>query len=258
MNRVFATTSWKARVGTNLPKVLKCILKQDCRLDSIQVYLSLDEFPNKLDDLPNELLEVKESDKRIEFIWTKGNLKSFKRLLSIKNNPNSSLCIYDDDTIFGPDWLSKGFGNLALNSWVNHSGWINLSCETRDLLYLRHYQFDPNVPDYYNTSNGYFINTNNYKDIDLDFELPVLLGINDDDYYFHMINTIHGIKSIKFNYFGRKKLLTSPSDMRNTIYTHKAVMEYWMDHDPEMLDRYFTNKLKSIKDRIRINKVELR
>ena len=200
---VFATTSWKMRVATNLPLVLENICKQDYKLDSIQVYLSLDEFPNRENDLPKRLLELKEIDKRIEYIWTKGNLKSFKRLLSIKNNPNCNLCIYDDDTIHGRDWLRTGFSQLALNGYVNLSGWIGLTCESRDLKYKMNYMYKNKYPNYFNCSQGYFLQTKNYRNIDLDFELPVKLGINDDDYYFHMINVVNHIKSAPLTYLGK-------------------------------------------------------
>lgn len=254
---VFATTSWRARVGTNLPLVLQNISKQDFPLDKIQVYLSLDEFPHMNNDLPRNLLDVKDEDPRIEFIWTKGNLKSFKRLLAIKNNPNSNLCIYDDDTIFGRDWLKVGFANLAINSSINRVGWISLNCENEELTSLYQYMYRSATPNYYNTSEGYFIHTKKYQNLELDFELPVKLGINDDDYYFHMLNTIYGIKCMPYIYLGKKKLIYSDSDMRNTIYTHKAVLEYWKEHDREKFDLYFEHKRSVVKGLPMIKKKEL-
>lgn len=255
---VFATTSWKLRVGTTLPKVIENILGQTIVPDLIRIYLSLEEFPLKEDSLPKEILDITKKSSRVEFRWSEGNLKSFKRLLSIKDNPNCNLVIYDDDTLHHPAWFANCISQLNLDPSVVYAGWIALSCEDYSLENLYRFSSDERKANYYNTSNGFIINTNLYKDVDLDLQLPVDLGINDDDYYLNIINTINGIKVRKFVDARPSTLLKSVTDMRVNGYSHKAVLLHLRENEPEKYNTYMKIKHEAVKGLTVLTKQQLR
>lgn len=258
MKTVFATTSWKARIGTTLPKVIRNILEQSTVPDSIQIYLSLEEFPRKESEFPTELLEVIKGSSRVEFKWSEGNLKSFKRLLSIKENPDSKLVIYDDDTIHHPSWFGNCIGQLSLDDSVVYAGFIEMKCEDYELNSIYKFAANETRENFFNTSNGFIMNTNLYKNVEFDPRIPVDLKINDDDYYMNIINTINGIKVKKFIYPNPHTRLHSLTDMRVNGYAHKAFLVYLKESDPENYIKYMEIKHKAVKGLPVLAKLTLR
>lgn len=93
---IIALTSWKARIAT----VYKTIenLAEVCPEYHICLTLSSDEFPKKEQELPATLLSVKD---KFELIWTKKNIKAFKKFVfALRKYPTLPVISADDDCIY--------------------------------------------------------------------------------------------------------------------------------------------------------------
>lgn len=98
---IVSLTSWKGRINNpEVPKVLFSIIRQKTKYRfKVCLTLSLVEFPNKNDDLP-EILNLLEENKSIEIIWAPGNLKALKKLYPVIDiYPDIPILTTDDDII---------------------------------------------------------------------------------------------------------------------------------------------------------------
>lgn len=102
-NIIVTMTSWKKRIN-NCVRIIDDIENNSLVPDKIYLNLSVEEFPNKEKDLPNEL--VKQMSKYENFIinWVEGkNTKSIKKVFPIlKFLDDSDIIINTDDDIIIP------------------------------------------------------------------------------------------------------------------------------------------------------------
>ena len=95
---VISMTSYPARINC-VYDAFKSIIEQDVdkSLYHCVLVLAEPEFPNKKDDLPENLIQLMK-DNDIELIWTEKNIMSHKKLMptlaKYKKNP---ILIVDDD-----------------------------------------------------------------------------------------------------------------------------------------------------------------
>ena len=69
------------------------------------LYLATDEFPNREDDLPRELLALR-SD-RFEIRWTK-NIRPYKKLIpALKDFPDDIIITFDDDVFYRREVIER-------------------------------------------------------------------------------------------------------------------------------------------------------
>lgn len=96
---IVSLTSWKGRIkNPEVPKVLYSIIRQKTKYKfKICLTLSLEEFPNKNEDLP-EVFNLLEENGNIEIIWSPGNLKALKKLYPVLDlYPDIPILTTDDD-----------------------------------------------------------------------------------------------------------------------------------------------------------------
>ena len=92
---VVSLTSYPGRIGT-VHKVIRSLFAQKVLPDLVVLYLSIEEFPNREDDLPEELLACLGHD--FEIRWVKGNLGSHKKYFyAFSDFPQSLIITVDDD-----------------------------------------------------------------------------------------------------------------------------------------------------------------
>lgn len=106
---IVSLTSWPKRIG-NVAEVVKSLLKQDVEPDIIQINLSVDEFKNKVDDLPESLKDLLEKENRIEIEWVSGNDGVFKKIIpTLKKHQGEEylLLSVDDDWIYRHDYIKR-------------------------------------------------------------------------------------------------------------------------------------------------------
>ncbi len=81
------------------------LLKQNFKPDKVILWLAREQFPNKEDDIPDEVLKLKENGLTIK--WCK-DIKSYKKLIPIlKEYPDDFIVTADDDIYYHEDWLEK-------------------------------------------------------------------------------------------------------------------------------------------------------
>lgn len=103
--RVIVTlTSFPERLY-NLHYTLYSLLTQSFKPDEVVLWLSVDEFPNKEEDIPHNVLNFKNNGLTIK--WCE-DIKSYKKLIPALNEcPNDILVTADDDIFYPTDWLKN-------------------------------------------------------------------------------------------------------------------------------------------------------
>jgi hypothetical protein len=99
-------TSWPKRIK-NVSTVINSLLNQNIKPDLIELNLSIEEFPNKEKDLPEEI-NILLSKKYIEINWEEKNTGVFKKIIpTIKKfyGLNYYLISVDDDWIYREDYI---------------------------------------------------------------------------------------------------------------------------------------------------------
>lgn len=102
---IISLTSWKMRINS-VSKTIYSLL-QNCPNYHIVLVLSLDEFTNKLKDLPKDLLLFIEN-KLIEILWVNGNIKSHKKYFYTAQIYNElPIILADDDLTYIDNYAEK-------------------------------------------------------------------------------------------------------------------------------------------------------
>ncbi len=98
-------TSYPARISY-AAKVIETLLKQKHQADGIELYLAEEQFPNKEEDLPEELRRYRE-DGKIEICWC-DDLQSHKKYFySFQKHRDDIVVTVDDDVKYEEDVLEK-------------------------------------------------------------------------------------------------------------------------------------------------------
>jgi len=245
---VFVTTSYKARVGTLLPEVIKNVLNQSLVPDVIAIYLSMEEFPNWEDDLPDELMQLVYSNKRIKLHWSYGNIKSFKKWEVLNNYPNDYIIMYDDDTIHYNDWISTWYNIIKAEPEYLHAGWINTVRFNKNLdeQYM-HLLTNPYLPGYYSTSDGFAFHSGLFQGKNMLLRYAVEHNSNDDDFWVHVMSTSFGIKTKWIPRSEMKvdhKLDTNLERMSTSTYRIIEAVRALKNDYPDVFERYSNNVLE--------------
>lgn len=95
---IVSLTSYPARIKT-VYQVIESIQKQTIQADKILLWLSINEFPNKIDDLPNNLLRFN-SSMQVEIRWVEDNLKSHKKYYYALQEFSEDIVITIDDDVY--------------------------------------------------------------------------------------------------------------------------------------------------------------
>lgn len=114
---IVSLTSWSKRLQ-NLPKVLDNIYEQTLKPDKVVLNLSIEEFPNKEKDLPEEILKYM-LIKNVEIYWVSGkNTKQWKKIIpTLFRYPNDCVICIDDDVIYSNNFISE--------LWKGHTKYPN-------------------------------------------------------------------------------------------------------------------------------------
>ena len=109
---IVSLTSFPERINT-VVKTLKTLLTQTMKPDMVILWLAPEQFPNKEDDLPKELLELKKYGLTID--WYK-DIRSYKKIIpTLKKYPEAVIITTDDDIYYAPDTVETLY-----NSYLEH------------------------------------------------------------------------------------------------------------------------------------------
>lgn len=101
-NVIVSLTSYPARIA-GVGKTIQTLLDQSVRADWIELWLAQDQFPLREEELPRDLLELREQGLRIR--WC-DDLKAHKKYFySILENPDSVVITVDDDVEYSSDTI---------------------------------------------------------------------------------------------------------------------------------------------------------
>ncbi|MBQ3415268.1 MAG: hypothetical protein IJH39_08010, partial [Clostridia bacterium] len=105
---IVSLTSYPARIKY-VKDVLESLINQSVSfsLYHIVLVLAIPEFPNKEDDLPNDLVEyINKYSNEIEILWYERNIRSHKKLIpTLKQYPNNPILVCDDDIYRPNGWI---------------------------------------------------------------------------------------------------------------------------------------------------------
>lgn len=131
--------------------VIKTILIQTMKPDKVILWLAESEFPNKVKDLPDKLLQL--CDYGLEIRWCQ-DIKSHKKYLyAMKDYPEYCVITVDDDTYYFPDTLE-----VLYKSFLRHP--LAVSC-------LRANKITFNYENRINPYSEWVLNEKGYVDIPL-------------------------------------------------------------------------------------------
>ena len=112
-------TSWKKRIQS-APDVVKRMRAQTYKPAKIILTLSVDEFPNKLNDLPTELVKLQGED--FEIRWVQENSRTFKKLEPLFYiHPEHWVLLIDDDIPYDSKFIETMFNSVKGNNPVTGS-----------------------------------------------------------------------------------------------------------------------------------------
>ncbi len=101
---VVSLTSYPKRIE-EVKFTIYSLLNQDVKPDKLILWLAAEEFPNKENDLPEELLKFKENGLTIKWCDI---TKSYKKLIpALKEYPDCLIVTADDDLFYPCNWLKE-------------------------------------------------------------------------------------------------------------------------------------------------------
>lgn len=111
---IISLTSFPDRIN-DIHYCLYSLLTQDLKPDEVVLWLSDEQFPNKEEDIPKEVLNLKYNGLTIK--WCE-DIKSYKKLLpSLHDYSNDFIITADDDIFYPKNWLRK--------LWLEHEKYPN-------------------------------------------------------------------------------------------------------------------------------------
>lgn len=104
-NVIVSLTCFPGRIGT-VYLTVESILFQKYKCYTVVLYLSKQEFPDGLSNIPNTLMRLRKRGLIIKFV--EDNLRSYKKLnYALIDYPNMPILTADDDILYPFYWLSK-------------------------------------------------------------------------------------------------------------------------------------------------------
>ena len=189
MNKIIVTlTSFKGRIN-QVYSVIKNILNQSIKPDLIYLNLSVEEFPNKENDLPKNLVELSKNELSFIINWVDGiNIKAFKKIIPILQYLDNEDIIFftDDDILFKPKVLEN-----RLNQFIKNNYNVVIASPWKASKYYKHSKVGPGTLCKKSFFNNYELFYNDY-----------VINSGHDDNFYETIFFLNGIYSIRCeNYY---------------------------------------------------------
>lgn len=119
---ILSLTSYPKRINI-ISKVIKSLFQQKVKADKIILWLSLDEFPEKENNLPEVLLSLCGKN-GFQIRWVTGNLKSHKKYFyALQEFSDDIVITVDDDMIYSSEMVAE-----LLESHCKHPNTIVARC----------------------------------------------------------------------------------------------------------------------------------
>ena len=123
---IVSLTSFPERINTVI-KTIKTLLNQTVKPDMVILWLAPEQFPNGEQDLPKELLALKEYGLTID--WYK-DIRSYKKIIpTLKKYPDTIIITTDDDIYYAPDTVESLYESYLKHPneiQAHRCDWLNL------------------------------------------------------------------------------------------------------------------------------------
>lgn len=101
---IVSLTSYPARINS-INVTIESLLKQTHPADKVILWLAPEQFPNREDDLPKKLLDLKKHGLTIDWYH---DIRSYKKLIpALRMYPDDVIITADDDIIYSPTMIQK-------------------------------------------------------------------------------------------------------------------------------------------------------
>lgn len=103
---IVSFTTFPKRIDS-IWKVIECMLRQTVRPDKVMLYLSREQFPKELDDLPQSLRKYKDNG-LVDVVFVDDDLRSHKKYYySFQQFPEDLIILIDDDLFYVKTLISE-------------------------------------------------------------------------------------------------------------------------------------------------------
>lgn len=102
---VVSMTSYPKRINNVSKSIFLLLEKQTVKPDEIHLWLSIEEFPNKEKDLPNDLNIIIDGSEKVYLHWLEKNTYVHKRHEIFKFIENAYVFLIDDDVRYADDLI---------------------------------------------------------------------------------------------------------------------------------------------------------
>jgi len=223
-NIIISLTSWQKRIN-NIPTVLTSILSQTKLPNKIVLNLSIEEFPNKESDIPENVIKFIHNNGIIEINWVDGkNTRQWKKFIpTMEKYPNDWIICIDDDRIYWDTFIEE--------MWDTHLNYpnnpITLNKNYRVNGYLQHCGHGT-----LETARFY----NYFKNIDIN---ELISKIETSDTVYNYLLHKNGNKLIPIKGVDKCKIFNENNALKNTSktcdpITHKNTWKYLVEEYGEI------------------------
>ena len=100
---IVSLTSYPERIGLVSKAIMTILNQENCRPDSVELWLAKSQFPGGIGDLPKDLAKL--IDYGLDICWCE-DLKSYKKLIpALRKHPDAIIVTADDDAYYSRRWL---------------------------------------------------------------------------------------------------------------------------------------------------------
>ena len=115
---ILSLTTFPDRINS-VSKTIKTLLNQTLKPDKVILWLAFEQFPKKEQELPKDLLELKNFG--LDIKWCE-DIKSYKKLIpSLIEFPNDIIITFDDDIYYPFDTVEKLYNSYLKNPDCIHT-----------------------------------------------------------------------------------------------------------------------------------------
>lgn len=247
---IVSLTSFPQRINT-VVKTINTIMQQTVKPDKIILWLAEEQFPNKTDDLPKDLIELQKLGLTID--WYK-DIRSYKKLIpTLKKYPNAIIVTADDDIYYEKDWLESLYNSYLANpNYAHIRRCIRVQNGENTLIRLSDRQTDYEnffEPDYLNQLVGcagcLYPPNCFYKDITDENKFMSLIPTHDDVYFWFMLILNHTkiqlVKGFDANVYcieGSQQygLCKQNNDKNGEGIPNQQAYKIMLEHYPQVMD----------------------
>lgn len=247
---IVSLTSYPKRIH-EIKYTLYSLLNQEVKPDKIVLWLSKNEFPNREEDLPKELLNFLKHGLTIKWCDT---LKSYKKLLpSLNAYPNDIIVTADDDLYYPKEWLKLLYEYHIKypNEILTHRS-RRISFNNNNICKYLDWELSENEEEasflnFFTTGGGVLFPPNSFSKIVEDRQIYEKICPNGDDIWFWGMAILNDtkIRVVKHNLF----IVTYVNPARDIVFNKDTLWSYNEKHNDEQFNALF-NKYPEIYDKI--------